>query len=477
MISKLGFGCAALALASFAACDSGDSGSGKPEPAPHHRDAGDHDAASATKDGSTTDAGDAGARAACEGFALKGLKYSPGGSVLPNKCKPFDATTNNPYAVRCVDAWPDYHTRFAGDEYCILPPPPDQGIQVGVHPQGQNWFAQVSTGDMSGYDTDAPEWVLPPGGENTVNYISGADNPEAHNYYRTYFRMRTGSHHDIITLHEAGAEREVWVENAGGEALPGLFGSSAGKLIASLGGEQRPDDNTPVTLDKPKEDAGLYLVWPANPTILYNMHHFNVTDHDILKENWANLWWEDDDATTRVSWFMGLDIDQVGSLSVAPGETKDMHYAFAINAPTRVVRVFGHRHAWTSNFSSWVEHDDGKLDLIYQSFNWADMPTYRYDSMAKNPPLNPKARSDGATTGVLMLDQGDTLHFNCHIAFTDERSSAVNSPATPEAIGKLGFSNQAFDGEMCIEFGNITGPSIGRPVASAAAVPDFAKLD
>ena len=43
----------------------------------------------------------------------------------------------------------------------------------------------------------------------------------------------------------------------------------------------------------------------TNPTILFNMHHFNVTDHDILKENWANLWWEDDDAKTRVSWWSG----------------------------------------------------------------------------------------------------------------------------------------------------------------------------
>jgi hypothetical protein len=467
--------CVLVALtACLSACDSSDSDSGKDKPAPgKHHDAG-RDAASGDGDAS---AADSGTPDACAGFKLEGLKYSPGGHVLPNKCKPFDATANNPYAVRCVDAWPWYKTRFAGDQYCILPPPPDKGIQVGVHPQGTDYFAQVSDGDMSGYDTDAPEWVLPPGGENTVNYRSGADNPEPHNYYRTYFRMRTGSHHDIITLHEAGKEREVWIENSGGEALPGLFDSSSGKLIASLGGEQRPDDNTPVSLDKPKEDAGLYLVWPANPTILYNMHHFNVTDQDILKENWANLWWEEDDATTRISWFMGLDLDQVSNLSVAPGETKDLHYTFAIDAPARMVRVFGHRHAWTSNFSSWIEHDDGKVDLIYQSFNWTDMPTYRYDSMAKNPPLNPDARSDGATSGVLSLDKGDTLHFNCHIAFTDKRANTVDAPTTPEDIGMLHFSNQAFDGEMCIEFGNITGTSIGRPVASDAPVPDFATLD
>ena len=42
----------------------------------------------------------------CQGFPLEGLQYSPGGSALPNKCVPFDVTTNNPYAVRCIDAIP-----------------------------------------------------------------------------------------------------------------------------------------------------------------------------------------------------------------------------------------------------------------------------------------------------------------------------------------------------------------------------------
>ena len=90
--------------------------------------------------------------ASCRGFSFDNLVYSPGGSVLPNTCMPFHPTTNNPYAVRCVDVWPWYKTQYPGDEFCILPPPPDKGIGYGVHPQGKKWFDQVSTGDMSGYD-------------------------------------------------------------------------------------------------------------------------------------------------------------------------------------------------------------------------------------------------------------------------------------------------------------------------------------
>src|SRR5262249_16259889 len=99
----------------------------------------------------------------CQSFALVGLKYTPGGSVLPNKCGPFDPTTNNPYAVRCIDAMPSYKTRFPGDQYCVLPPPPDQGIQVGLHPQGQSYWDQMWAGDYSGYDNPAADWVLQPG--------------------------------------------------------------------------------------------------------------------------------------------------------------------------------------------------------------------------------------------------------------------------------------------------------------------------
>ncbi|HET6338383.1 MAG TPA: hypothetical protein VFG30_34405, partial [Polyangiales bacterium] len=32
--------------------------------------------------------------AACRGFSFENLIYSPGGSVLPNKCEPYNATTN-----------------------------------------------------------------------------------------------------------------------------------------------------------------------------------------------------------------------------------------------------------------------------------------------------------------------------------------------------------------------------------------------
>lgn len=402
----------------------------------------------------------------CQGFPLDGILYSPGGTTLPNKCEPFHPTWNNPYAVLCVQAWPWYHTEYPGDEYCILPPPPDEGIQIGFHPQELAYWDQVSKGDMKGYANPDSVFALPPGGEITANYLAPVDEP-ANSYYRTYFRMRTGSHHNIITMHSYEATPR-WT---GGD-LPGLFGGGAGMLRGVLGGQQRPDDSTPLTLEKPPEDAGLYLAWPDRPSVLFNIHFFNSTQGTTLKEGWANIWWEKD-KRTLVSWYMGLPPDELLTLSLTPGDVKDYHYYFGVAAPTRLVRVFGHRHVWTTNFSMWIERAGGETELIYQSFDWFDMPTYRYDSQVKNPPLAPETRSDGAVSGAVNLNPGDQFHFNCHIEYTEERAAAENAPS-PAAQGHIGFANEVYTGEMCINFGNSVG-ALGLPVADPTPVPDFAK--
>jgi hypothetical protein len=411
----------------------------------------------------------------CQGFPLMGLKNSPGGSVLPNKCAPFDPTTNNPYAVRCIDAMPNFKTQFPGDEYCILPPPDDQGIQVGFHPQGDGYWTQMYAGDMSGYTNAAGDWVMQPGTEKSQNYIGSASNPSANNYYRTYFRMRTGSHHNIITLHAQGGKVGWEPVAAGGEALPGLLDQTAGAIEGVLGGQQRPDDGQPSTLDKPPEDAGLYLSFPASPTITFNLHHINVLDKPTLREGWVNIWWEKD-ARTLMSWFMGLPLAQV-AMSIPPETTTDLHYSWTVGgtAPTRLIRVFGHRHFWTPNFSSWIERKSGMSpEIIYQSFDWSEIPTYRYDSTAMNPTPDVTMHRDGSESGILKLNPGDKLHFNCHIEYTMARASQNGAAPMPSANGPLHFANEAFKAEMCIEYGNVTGGALGLPGADTGAVPDFA---
>jgi len=204
------------------------------------------------------------------------------------------------------------------------------------------------------------------------------------------------------------------------------------------------------------------------------MHHFNASGMTILKEAWTNLWWEDD-AKTEVFGIFGLDLTQVALLSVPPGTTTDLHYSFDITQPIRLVTVFGHRHSWTSNFGSWIEQPGGKLDIIYQSFQWLDDPTYRYDSMTMNPVPAPMAKTDGATSGIRMLMPGQKLHFNCHIEFTDERAKSEKAPM-PADVGPLRFANEAFTAEMCILFGSTAAVKLGMPAADDSKLPDFATV-
>jgi hypothetical protein len=414
----------------------------------------------------------------CHGFPMDGLKYSPGGTALPNKCEPFHRTLNNPYAVRCIDAMPNYKTPYPGDEYCILPPEPSKGTQIGFHPQGttKEYWEQIWAGDLSGYDTQDPEWVLPPGDERTQNYRShDAGNPEATNYYRTYFRMRTGSHHMIITMHDT-TEPDGWIPGVG-EALPGFLDPASGSTTGILGGAQRPDDNTPFSLEKPPEDDGYYLTFPAHPAVIFNVHHFNSQDKNLVREAWNNIWWEED-ARTVVSWYMGLDFTQVATLNVSPGQVADFHYAWDVGSDVRLVRMFGHRHFWTTNLTSWIERGGtgGKNEIVYQSFDWFDMPTFRYDSVVMNPPVNTEQRQDGAASGIVMLKAGDKLHFNCHIEFTDARGATDKNAPSPSEVGTLRFANEAYNGEMCINFGNVTGGGLGLPGQQGGTVPDFAKV-
>jgi hypothetical protein len=403
----------------------------------------------------------------CQGIEFNDIRYSPGGTALPNSCEPFHPTLNNPYAVRCVDAWPWYETGYVGDEYCILPPPPDKGIQFGFHPQGDGdaWLEQSAAGDMSGYEgLGGGSWELAAGMETNLNYIGGTDNPERHNFYRTYVRMRLGSHHMINSV--GGETRGMWGRGdasglaAGDEALPSV---------------QRTDENRPNSLEKPAEDAGLYRIYPARPNITFNVHHFNSTDQPILRESWTNLWWEED-ARIAMQWVSAVAPSQALLLNMGPGTTRDLHYSYSVSEPVRILELFGHRHVWTPNFTAWIERPGGQTEVVYQSFDWFDVPTYRYDSQTQNPAVASQQKISGGHSGVLTLQPDETLHFNCHITFTDARSAATGAPS-PQDVGTLRFANEAYTAEMCILFGWSAAVPLGFPVDEAGAPPDFATVD
>ena len=409
----------------------------------------------------------------CRGLELEGLRYSPGGDVLPNSCKPFHPTTNNPYAVRCIDAWPWYDTGFPGDEYCILPPPPGLGIQVGFWPQGPDWYEQVKDGDLSGYRTPGEDWVLQPELEYSRIYQSRAPNPAPFNYYRAYFRLRPGALSNFVTLQSTplGNGEHGWRFVV--ERLPGPF--AGGEPLGALGAQRRLDDGTPMTLHKPPEDAGYYAAWPAQPYVTHSLHFVNLMDEPLLKEGWFNLWFEQE-SRTQIRPFTGLHPAQLSTLRLSPGQTVDLHYAWTVSNDVRLMRIFGHRNLWTRNFSAWVERSGGDIQEIYQSFRWFDVPTFRFDSLSRNPMPNASRAIDGAASGVVELHAGDRLHFNCHVQFTDERAAELGAPS-PSQIGAVRFADEVYHGEMCMLMGEVAGAPLGTPEIHEGPPPHFATVE
>lgn len=357
---------------------------------------------------------------ACKSFEILGMTTSPGGDELPNKCAPFDGTLNNPYAIRCIDADPAFDTGFPGDEWCILPPPPELGTQVHVGPDS--------------YESVDPSYIMATGEEINDYYYVNAINDEEHYYYRTNWRMRSGSHHMIISVMEDRAD------GFSGSGDVALGGSSR-----SFGGAQRPDQDRPQgSLDVPAENIGLGARLDAGQQFSFNLHHFNLTGGDILREAWVNVWYKPEaDVTDPME---GIAIfGNPADLNIPAGEHRELHYACDVSEQTRIITLNGHRHASTDRFGVWLERGSETIP-IYESFYYTDMPTYQYDSISMNPVPDLDSKTDGAFTGMLEVGPGDKIHFVCDI--TNRNDTALR------------FANEVQTGEMCILFGSRTGGAL-----------------
>jgi hypothetical protein len=383
----------------------------------------------------------------CRGFAFENVRYSPGGDALPNTCVPFDPTTNNPFAVRCVDVLPGYATTYPGDEFCILPPPPDRGAQIGIHPQGDGYWDAMWKGDLSGYaDRDVVEpFEVAPGGELEQVYYVRTGNDDAQQYYRVDSRMRTGSHHmATFRLPDLDGDQAGWGELVDAAYFPL---NSQGFLWNS----QRSNTDRPAnSLSIPSEDIGTAMPVDVNQAVAIDVHHFNARDQMILRETWINLWWVEGDVLRAVS-----DVPIVAPVDIPPNTVKTLDAEYTPKKDVRLISLFGHRHAWTRSIDAWVERADGTTTPVYDSYNWEEAPTYSYDSLSTNPVADPDKQRDGAASGIVTIAAGDKLKTSCHVDTTAARASEIGVPVPTES---LKFGNRAFDAEMCILYAQVTTP-------------------
>jgi hypothetical protein len=385
--------------------------------------------------------------AACRGFAFDGLRYSPGGSVLPNTCAPFNRWTNNPYAVRCIDGLPNYKTPFPGDDHCILPPPPELGFQVGVHPGGNvTYWDKLWAGDNSIYadSASAAGYEVAAGGEVVQNYdavLKGPTNSQF--FYRVQFRGRYGSHHGMVRFTASTVSKDAW-QNNGNLSFDGAEIITPQNVIT---------DVPQSTLDISPEEDGIGFPIAATG-VFFNLHHFNTSDKPILREIWVNAWYVAADKVTRQAQYFTSS----AAVNYPPGMVIDNTSSVRATSKTQILSLFGHRHGWTTRFSAWVVRSGSTTqELVYDSYDWNEMPTFAYNSTTKNEPPGTPSK-DGATSGSLVLQAGDTLGFNCHAETTQKRADELGVPMPTTT---LRTANEAFTGEMCIVNGHTVGGTLG----------------
>ena len=318
---------------------------------------------------------------------------------------------NDPDPCGLKSGWP-------GDEYCLLPPKEGEGVQIHFGPKDFK--------DMS----EVMKYMIKPGEEFDNSVAASIPLTKEMFFQRITVQMRPGSHHWISTVVDGKIPEQFYPDT----------GCSGATGIGSLGGGQNLIyDNPPGGIPAP-ENAGLGRSVPGNSSLCMNLHSYNFSDREQMREIWINIYFIDEAKVTQKA----APIAMVGGLglNVAPHSKKDLTYTGTFTGDGRIIQMYGHRHAWTPHFAVWLRDE-----LIYDSWSWQDSVTFNYDSISKNPPIMTDKKVDGAVSGIVDFKAGDELKFTCFIENNSDNT--------------LGFSNQVYEGEMC----NLWGSTVGAGIA------------
>lgn len=290
-------------------------------------------------------------------------------------------------------------TSYVGDEYCILPPPADQGFQLHIGP--------------TNYENPEDEYILQPGEENVVNMSAVSGNDEDIVYYYRQYRMRPGSHHVILT--------------------------ADGK---SIGGTQNLARDNPDRGIVPPENDGIGLPLNAKAKINANMHFYNFSDKPMLRELWVNYWYKDPATVTDTA-------KRIFSMTTVRAAVAHSHVVVGascqVTGTGRILSLAGHRHQSNVRFSVWHKSGEQK-NLVFDDYDSEHPGVLEFNSLTTNPMPDPVSKKVGGVSGMLNVKAGDTLDFECEIINTTNKNF-------------VGL-NEAADDEMCILTGDSVGATV-----------------
>lgn len=326
---------------------------------------------------------------------------------------------------------PDLNTGFPGDDACIKPPAPDEGFQIHIGPENYDDAAEVA------------QFVLPLGGETSQCWSYHTPNDAEVNYQGFVFSGRPGTHHVFNSM----LANEVTDGGGFHVCVDSGLGNSAGR-IGGLPGAGRPYvARTPVA----PENEGLAGVIPPNTPAEADMHYFNATDGELLREFWLNIYYIDPSKVTdTIKGIRGMGGISWTILPIPANADQVYKYECPLTSDGRLVSIQGHFHSHGVRESAWIRRVDGTRVPIFDMFDYAEQASFQFDSVNVNPPQTGMA--DFGYTGILNITAGDVLEWECH----------VKNGMTP-----LRYTNSVTEGEMC----NIFGGFVGDKAIAACLVP------
>jgi hypothetical protein len=341
-----------------------------------------------------------------------------------------------------------------GDERCLVAPDPSKGIQFHYGPTNYNDPAEVA------------KYTLQPGQEVTDCVYVYTPNAQTVAFDAYHVRMRPGSHHMLLYISPpAGAGLSL------GPSAPfaptgtnGPTQCNQSANMRNLFGAQTPQlDITALTSGAP-ENAGLAVHIPPKQQAVIQAHFINATAKPILREVWANLLFVDESQVTQI----GDPIDFIGgplSINIPMGQSQVIKGTATVPsgvAPDfRLVIGTGHYHTHTTEFKAWATIG-GVRQQIIQEYNALDhLPepgTWNFTSAQQNPVMDTANKAPGAFSGILHMQPGDTIDWECDMTNNDV------SPTSPPQFraNSIRFANAVYTGEMCNMFGMYV-PSFGQP--------------
>jgi hypothetical protein len=282
---------------------------------------------------------------------------------------------------------------------------------------------------------DVKQYLLHPGEERAECWTFHTPNDEPI-YYQTFVMSgRAGTHHiidtmfnDSLNLQDGGFVRC---------ADPGT-GSNA-NILDNLPGASKPY-MARGHLAPENEHVGRKI--PAHAAAQADMHYYNFTDHDIIREFWLNIYFaKPEDITEDAQQIRGMGGFSWSSTPIAPRTDKVFKYMCPIVGNGRILSLLGHYHAHGKQFTASIKRKNGEVQKVFDMYDYMDPATFEYNTTTENPAFS--EGSAGAVSGLLEVQDGDTLLWDCHIVNDSD-------------VG-LTYTNQLNTGEMC----NVWGSSLG----------------